>query len=45
MTKHPLALVLALAIGTSAAWLGTMAQLPGSYVFPDHSTRTQFPGP
>jgi hypothetical protein len=46
--RHPLATVLALASITSALWLVTLAQLPRPTVYtsiPDHSTRTQFPGP
>jgi hypothetical protein len=43
--KHPLATVLALSLGTATLWMVTLAQLPGGYTFPDHSTRTEMPGP
>jgi hypothetical protein len=45
--RHPLVTVLALASVTSTLWFLTLAQLPRpTYTsIPDHSTRTQFPGP
>lgn len=47
--RHPLATILAVVSVTSALWFLTLAQLasgPTVYTsIPDHSTRTQFPGP
>ena len=47
--RHPLATILAVVSVTSALWFVTLAQLasgPTVYTsIPDHSTRTQFPGP
>ena len=46
--RHPLTTILALVSLTSALWFLTLAQLSGPAPYtsiPDHSTRTQFPGP
>jgi hypothetical protein len=43
--KHPLAVVLALSLGTATLWMVTLAQLPGGYTLPDRSTATEYPGP
>ena len=43
--KHPLAVVLALSLGTATLLMVTLAQLPGGYTFPDRSTATEYPGP
>ena len=46
--RHPLTTILAVVSVTSALWFLTLAQLSGPTVYtsiPDHSTRTQFPGP
>jgi hypothetical protein len=43
--RHPLVTVLTLASITSTLWFLTLAQLPQPTQIPDHSTRTQFPGP
>ena len=47
--RHPLATVLAVVSVTSALWVLTLAQLASGpspqTSIPDHSTRTQFPGP
>ena len=46
--RHPLATILAVVSVTSALWFVTLAQLSGPSTYtsiPNHSTRTQFPGP
>ena len=45
--RHPLATILAVVALTSAGWFLTLSQLsePAYMSIPDHSTRTQFPGP
>ena len=47
--RHPLATILAVVSVTSALWFLTLAQLasgPTVYTsIPNHSNRTQFPGP
>lgn len=47
LMRHPLATILAVVALTSAGWYVTLSQLSGSTYssIPDHSTRTQFPGP
>ena len=47
--RHPLVTVLAVVSVTSALWFLTLAQLASGpspqTSIPDHSTRTEFPGP
>ena len=46
--RHPLTTILAVVSVTSALWFLTLAQLSGPSTYtsiPDHSNRTQFPGP
>ena len=44
--RHPLAVVLAVSLGTATLWMVTLAQLAQpTYTLPDRSTATEYPGP
>lgn len=44
--KYPLTTIALVCLGSSLLWLATLGQLSKPrYTFPDHSTRTTYPGP